>query len=112
MERPNPKADIVAHQSSGTLPRRYQSRRTCICLSILASVKRHLIEPFAYVRALLIALAADEVDLESLLPDTRIKAHPEYGVQYRRDELEAAAPRRARRRLSRRLKASKSSEGL
>jgi transposase len=83
-----------------------------ICLSILASAKRHLIEPFAYVRALLIALAADEVDLESLLPDTWIKAHPERVVQYRRDEAEAAAQRRANRRLSRRLKASKSSEGL
>ena len=83
-----------------------------ICLSILASAKRHLIEPFAYVRALLVALAADQVNLESLLPDTWIKAHPEYVVQYRRDEAEAAAQRRAKRRLSRRLEASKSSEGL
>jgi transposase len=81
-----------------------------ICLSILASAKRHLIEPFAYVRDLLVALAADEVDLESLLPDTWIKAHPEYVVQYRRDEAEAAAQRRATRRLGRRLKASKSGE--
>ena len=83
-----------------------------ICLSILASAKRHLIEPFAYVRALLVALAADEVDLESLLPDTWIKAHPEYIVQYRRDEAEAAAKGRAKRRLSRRHNASKSGEGL
>jgi transposase len=77
------------------------------CLSILASAKRHLIEPFAYVRSLLVALAADEVDLESLLPDTWIKAHPEYVVQYRLDEAEAAAKRRAKRRLGRRLKTSK-----
>jgi transposase len=83
-----------------------------ICLSILASAKRHLIEPFAYVRALLIAHAADEVDLESLLPDTWIKTHPEYVVQYRRDEAEAAAQRRAKRRLGRRLKANRSGEGL
>jgi len=82
------------------------------CLSILASAKRHLIEPFAYVRALLVALAADEVDLESLLPDTWIKAHPEYIVQYRRDEAEAAARRRATRRLGRRLKAIQSGEVL
>jgi transposase len=82
------------------------------CLSILASAKRHMIEPFAYVRALLVALAADEVDLESLLPDTWIKAHPEYVVQYRLDEAEAAAQRRAKRRLGRRLTASKSNEGL
>jgi transposase len=77
------------------------------CLSILASAKRHLIEPFAYVRALLVALAADEVDLESLLPDTWIKAHPEYVVQYRVDEAEAAAKRRVKRRQGRRLKTSK-----
>jgi transposase len=76
------------------------------CLSILASAKRHLIEPFAYVRALLVALAADDVDLEPLLPDTWIKAHPEYVVEYRRDEAEAAAKRRSKRRLDRREKAN------
>ena len=76
------------------------------CLSILASAKRHLIEPFAYVRALLVALAADDVDLESLLPDTWIKAHPEHVVDYRRDEAEAAAKRRSKRRLDRRQKTS------
>ena len=80
------------------------------CLSILASAKRHLIEPFAYVRALLVALAADEVDLEPLLPDTWIKAHPEYVVQYRRDEAEAAAKRRAKRREVRRQRASQLGE--
>jgi transposase len=83
-----------------------------VCLSILASAKRHLIEPFAYVRALLVALAADEVDLEALLPDTWIKAHPEYVVDYRRDEAEAAAKRRSKRRLDRRLNASRPDEGL
>src|SRR5262249_12127747 len=81
-----------------------------ICLSILASAKRHLIEPFAYVRALLVALANDEVDLEALLPDTWIKAHPEYVVAYRRDEAEAAANKKSRRRLNRRLKSSKPGE--
>jgi transposase len=80
------------------------------CLSILASAKRHLIEPFAYVRALLVALAADEADLEALLPDTWIKAHPEYVVQYRRDEAEAAANRRSKRRRNRRLKSNQSGE--
>jgi transposase len=83
-----------------------------VCLSILASAKRHLIEPFAYVRALLVALAADQVDLEALLPDTWIKAHPEYIVDYRRDEAEMAAKRRSKRRLGRRLNASRPGEGL
>ena len=80
------------------------------CLSILASAKRHLIEPFAYVRALLVALAADEADLEALLPDTWIKAHPEYVVQYRRDEAAVRRDDKARR-LSRRLEAANPAKG-
>ena len=62
-----------------------------ICFSILAGAKRHRIEPLAYVRAVLVALSLDEVDLESLLPDVWIKAHPEHFLKYRRDEAEAAA---------------------
>jgi hypothetical protein len=72
--------------------------------SILANAKRYRIEPFAYVRALLIALSSDEVDLESLLPDVWIAAHPEHVLQYRRDEAEAVAHSR-RQRAPRREKA-------
>lgn len=75
-----------------------------IIMSILASAKRHGIEPFAYVRHLLIALSADGVDLKSLLPDAWIAAHPEHFMQYRRDEAEAAARARKRRREDRRAK--------
>ena len=75
-----------------------------ILFSILANAKRYQIEPFAYVRALLIALSSDEVDLESLLPDVWIAAHPEHVLQYRRDEAEAAANARRRRRALRREK--------
>jgi transposase len=75
------------------------------CFSILANAKRYKIEPFAYVRALLIALSSDEVDLESLLPDVWIAAHPEHVLQYRRDEAAAAANARRRRRVLRREKA-------
>ncbi len=60
--------------------------------SILANAKRYRIEPFAYVRALLIALSSDEVDLESLLPDVWIAAHPEHF-------LSTAAMRRRRPRM-------------
>jgi len=73
-----------------------------ICFSILANAKRYRIEPFAYVRALLIALSSDEVNLESLLPDVWIAAHPEHVLTYRRDEAEAAANARRRRRAFRR----------
>src|SRR5438105_9660610 len=67
-----------------------------IFFSILASAKRHLIEPFAYVRDLLIALCSGPVDLRSLLPNIWIAAHPEHVLQYRRDE--AAAAERGRQR--------------
>jgi hypothetical protein len=70
--------------------------------SILASAKRHGIEPFAYVRQLLIALSSSDVDLRLLLPDIWIAAHPQHFLQYRRDEAEAAARARKRRREQRR----------
>jgi transposase len=76
-----------------------------ICFSILAGAKRHRIEPLAYVSALLTAMSSTEVDLESLLPDVWIKAHPEHFLTYRRDEAEAAAQTRRRRRALRRAKA-------
>jgi hypothetical protein len=75
-----------------------------ICISILASARRHGIEPFAYVRQLLIALSSADVDLRTLLPDVWIAAHPEHFLQYRRDEAEAAARARKRRREKRRAK--------
>ena len=73
-----------------------------ILMSILASAKRHGIEPFEYVRQLLIALSSAGVDLRSLLPDVSIAAHPEHFLQYRHDEAEAAASARKRRREKRR----------
>ena len=69
-----------------------------ICFSILAGAKRHRVEPLAYVRALLTALWSNEVDLETLLPDIWIAAHPEHFLTYRREEAEAAAIARRRRR--------------
>jgi hypothetical protein len=44
-----------------------------ILMSILAGDKRHGIEPFEYVRQLLIALSTSGVDLRSLLPDASLK---------------------------------------
>ena len=76
-----------------------------ICFSILAGAKHHRIEPLAYVSALLVALSSNEVDLESLLPDVWIAAHPEHFLTYRRDEAEAAAIARRRRRERRRANA-------
>jgi hypothetical protein len=80
-----------------------------ILMSILASAKRHGIEPFAHVRQLLIALPSAEVDLRSLFPDVWIAAHPEHFLQYRHDEAEAAARARKRRRERRRGRVESSS---
>ena len=71
-------------------------------MSVLASARRHGIEPFAYVRELLIALPSADVDLRSLSPDIWIAAHPEHFLQYRRDEAGVAARARKRRREKRR----------
>jgi transposase len=76
-----------------------------ICMSIIASAKRHGIEPVAYVTALLTALSSEQVDLRSLLPDIWIAAHPEHFQKDRRDEAEEARRRRRRRRADRRAKA-------
>ena len=73
-----------------------------ILMSVLASARRHGIEPFAYVRQLLIALPSADLDLRSLLPDVWIAAHPEHLLQYRRDEAAAAARARKQRRERRR----------
>jgi hypothetical protein len=69
-----------------------------ICMSILASAKRHAIEPFEYVRQVLIALSSADVELTRRLD----RRHPEHFPQYRRDEAGAAARARKRRREKRR----------
>jgi transposase len=76
-----------------------------ILMSVLAGARRHGIEPFAYVRQLLIALSSADVDLRSLLPEVWIAAHPEHFLTYRRDEAEAAAIARHRSRERRRARA-------
>jgi len=79
------------------------------CFSILAGAKRHRIEPFVYVRDLLVAISTGEPDWNALLPDVWIAAHPEQLLYYRRDEAEAAARSRRRRRAERRANASERS---
>ena len=76
-----------------------------VVMSVLASAKRHGIEPVAYMTALLTALSLEQVDLRSLLPDVWIAAHPEHFQKDRRDEAEEAKRRRRQRRADRRVKA-------
>jgi hypothetical protein len=80
-----------------------------ILMTILASAKGYGIEPFEYVRELLIALSTNDVDLRSPLPDVWNAAHPEHFLKYRHDEAETAARARKRRREKRRAKRRPSS---
>jgi transposase len=72
--------------------------RAAVLYTILAGAKRHRIEPWAYVRELLLRLHADDPRLEEMLPDRWAAQHPEAVLTYRLDESRRkAAVRRDRR---------------
>ena len=79
--------------------------RAAVLYTILAGAKRHRIEPWSYVRELLLRLHADDSRLEEMLPDRWAKTHPEAILTYRleesRDRAARTRDRRARRRASR-----------
>ena len=52
--------------------------RAAVLFTILAGAKRHRLEPWAYVRDVLLHLSAGETDLEPLLPDRWAANHPEH----------------------------------
>ena len=54
--------------------------RAAVLYTILAGAKRHRIEPWAYVRDLLLRIHADDQCLEELLPNRGAAAQPEAGV--------------------------------
>src|SRR5271170_5250675 len=76
--------------------------RAAVLYTILAGAKRHRIEPWAYVRELLMRLHADDERLEDLLPDHWAAQHPESVLTYRLEESRNKAAitrdRRSRRR--------------
>ena len=79
--------------------------RAAVLFTILAGAKRHRLEPWAYVRDVLLRLSAGETDLESLLPDRWAASHPEHVLQHRLDESRRRAARQKARREHRRAKA-------
>jgi transposase len=83
--------------------------RAAVLFTILAGAKRHRLEPWAYVRDLLLRLSAGETDLESLLPDRWAASHPEHVLQHRLDESRRKAARQQARRQGRRAAAAKES---
>jgi transposase len=78
--------------------------RAAVLFTILAGAKRHHLEPWAYLRDVLLRLSAGETDLESLLPDRWAASHPEYVLQHRLDESRRKAARQKATRERRRAR--------
>ena len=78
--------------------------RAAVLCTILAGAKRHRIEPWSYVRELLLRLHADDPRLEEMLPDRWAAAHPEAILTHRLDESRAKAARTRLRRAHRRAR--------
>jgi transposase len=70
--------------------------------TILADAKRHRIEPWAYVRDLLLRMNAGDLRLEEMLPDRWAAAHPKAILTHRLEESRARAARTRARRAHRR----------
>jgi transposase len=81
--------------------------RAAVLFTILAGAKRHRLEPWAYVRDILLRLSAGETDLEALLPDRWAANHPEKVLKHRLDESRRKATRKKETRQRRRAKATK-----
>ena len=79
--------------------------RAAVLCTILAGAKRHRIEPWSYVRELLLRSHADDPRLEEMLPDRWAAAHPEAVLSHRLDESRARAARTRDRRAHRRAHA-------
>jgi transposase len=78
-------------------------RATVLC-TIIAGAKRHRLEPWAYVRDVILQLSVDASPerLAELLPDRWALAHPEHVLSYRLEESRQKARRRDQRRANRR----------
>jgi transposase len=75
-------------------------RMAAVLYSLVASAKRHQLDPQAYLTDVLRRLPAvtNPLALRDLLPDRWATTHPEYVVQFRRAESAKAAKRRLTRR--------------
>lgn len=82
-------------------------KTAAVLYSLVASAKRHHLDPQAYLTDVLRRLptVTNPLALRNLLPDRWAQAHPEHVVQFRRAESAKAATRRLTRRERRRQKA-------
>jgi transposase len=80
--------------------------RAAVLFTIVAGAKRHRLEPWAYVRDVLLRLSVGETDLQALLPDRWGASHPEHVLHHRFDESRRKAARQNETRKGRRAAAA------
>jgi transposase len=76
--------------------------RAAVLYTILAGAKRHRLEPWTYIRELLLRMHADDNRLEEMLPDRWATQHPEAVLTHRLDESRNKAARKREQRRHRR----------
>lgn len=76
--------------------------RAAVLFTILAGAKRQRLEPWAYLRDVLLHLSVGETDLEALLPDRWAASHPEHVLAHRLAESRRKAARQQAERKRRR----------
>jgi hypothetical protein len=76
--------------------------RAAVLYTIMAGAKRHCIEPWTYLRELLLRVHAGDACLEAMLPDRWAAAHPESVLTHRIEEARQRAERTRLRRALRR----------
>ena len=78
--------------------------RAAVLSTIIAGAKRHQLEPWAYLRDVILTLSVDASDnsLLRLLPDRWAQTHPEHILTHRLNESREKARRRDARRSHRR----------
>jgi transposase/cell division protein FtsB len=76
--------------------------RAAILSTIMAGAKRHRLEPWAYVKDVVMMLSVDPDRVEELLPDRWGRSHPEHVMTHRLEESREKARRRDARRAERR----------
>jgi transposase len=80
--------------------------RAAVLCTIIAGAKRHRLEPWAYLRDVILQVSVDPSQeyLETLLPDRWAVAHPEHVLSHRVEESRQKARRRDERRAMRRTR--------
>jgi transposase len=76
--------------------------RAAVLSTIMAGAKRHRLEPWAYVKDVLMTLSVDPDRVADLLPDRWGQSHPEHMLTHRLEESREKARRRDARRAERR----------